>query len=116
MILTDGYFDFEDKNHGLNNISQSTTTAPLLNKMKGFNWKKETEANKLGIIPVKLNIPATWLVCGIQAKVNSKDLQEVEKLSYLWAKWLTESGGSLIAQPIINSSSEKVKTLILNNL
>jgi len=29
FILTDGYFDFENKNHGLRNQEYSTTTAPL---------------------------------------------------------------------------------------
>lgn len=116
MILTDGYFDFEDKSHGINTNNQSTITSPLLSKMNGLNWKKEAEEKHLGIIPVKLNIPAEWLVCGIQPKTKSNDLLEVEKLSYLWEKWLRESGGHNILKPIINSSAEKVKNLILNNL
>lgn len=115
MVLTDGYFDFEDKAHGINANNQSTTTAPLLSKMNGLNWKKEGEEKRLGIIPVKISIAAKWLVCGIQPKVENKDLLEAEKLSYLWEKWLKESGGTQIAKPIINSSSEKVKSLILNN-
>ncbi len=115
IILTDGYFDFEDKAHGINANNQSTTTSPLLAKMNGLNWKKELGEKKLGIIPVKLNIAAKWLVCGIQPKVNSKDLLESEKLGYLWEQWLKESGATQIGKPIINSSSEKVKNLILNN-
>lgn len=115
MILTDGYFDFEDKAHGINSNNQSTTTSPLLSKMKNLNWKKEGEEKKLSIIPVNLKIPAKWLVCGIQPKTDNKDLLEAEKLDYLWEKWLKESGGTQIAKPIINSSSEKVKNLILNN-
>lgn len=116
LIITDGYFDFEDKNHGISNNSLSTITAPLLSKMTGIDWRREMEAQKLGIIPIKLTIAAKWLVCGIQPKVNCKDLLEAEKLSFLWAKWLKESGGSNIAEPVINSSSEKVKNLILNRL
>ncbi len=116
MVLTDGYFDFEDKAHGINSNNQSTTSAPLLAKLEEFNWKKEGDEKKLGIIPVKLNIPANWLVCGIQPKANNRDLLEAEKLSYLWEKWLKESGGTIISTPIINSSSEKVKSLILKNL
>jgi hypothetical protein len=116
MILTDGYFDFEDKKHGISNQNQSTTTAPLLANMKGQNWKQETEEKQLGIIPVKLIIPAKWVVCGIQTKANCKDLLEAEKLGFLWEQWLKNSGGTTTQKPIINSSSDKVKSLIQNNL
>ena len=112
MILTDGYFDFEDKAHGIHSNNRSTTTAPLLAKMNGLNWQKEATEKGWGIIPVHLNVPAKWLVCGIQSKASCKDLLESEKLGYLWQQWLKESGGTEILTPIINSSSEKLKGLI----
>lgn len=43
MILTDGYFDFEDKQHGNISNNQSTTTNILLSKLHGSDWKKEAE-------------------------------------------------------------------------
>ena len=116
LILTDGYFDFEDKAHGISANSQSTTTAPLLAAIKTNSWKKELAEKKLGIIPIQLTVPGKWLVCGIQPKASSKDLLEAEKLSYLWEQWLQQSGATQIAKPIINSSSEKIKNLVLNNL
>jgi hypothetical protein len=112
MIVTDGYFDFEDKLHGIKNQKQSTTTAPILLKMKNFNWKKDAEAKDLGIIPVKLTVPAKWLVCCIQPKLNCSDLLEAEKLGFLWIKWLNQSGANNVCNPILNSSSEKIKSLI----
>ena len=115
VVLTDGYFDFEDKSHGLNNGNLATTTTPLLQKMKGQLWEKEADEKNIGLMPVKLKNEATWLICGIQSK-NSKDLIEVEKLSYLWRKWLKVSGAVTIGNPILNSSSEKMKNLISNNL
>lgn len=116
MILTDGYFDFEDKAHGITTPNMSTTTGPLLGKLKGIDWRTEAEKNEIGIIPVKLDIPAKWMICGIQPKTNSKDLLEAEKLGYLWEKWLKASGAIFISKPIVNSSSEKIKSLISNNL
>jgi len=116
MILTDGYFDFEDKNHGIHTQNQSTTTAQLLGKMNVPNWMQKASELQLGIMPVKLQIPARWLVCGIQPKANCKDLLESEKLSYLWELWLKQSGGTTIQKPVMNSSSNKVKSLIQNNL
>lgn len=116
MILTDGYFDFEDKGHGIKNQQQSTTTAPLLAAMDGVDWKLKFAQKQLGIIPVKITVPAKWLVCGIQTKASSKDLLESQKLGYLWKQWLKQSGGTNIPEPISNSSSEKMKGLIINNL
>lgn len=54
-------------------------------------------------------------MCGIQPKADNKDLLAAEKLGYLWEIWLKQSGAAQIATPIINSASEKVKNLILNN-
>lgn len=115
MILTDGYFDFEDRSHGIKNQMQSTTTAPLLAAMTEVEWIKDVAKNHIGIIPVKISVPSKWLVCGIQAKANTADLLEAQKLSYLWKQWLKESGATNISEPIINSSSQKIKSLILNN-
>jgi len=115
LIITDGYFDFEDKKHGLSNQKMSTTTSPLLKQMIIPNWKEVAERDKIGLIPVKLTIEATWQVCGIQPKDNNKDLLEAEKLCYLWKKWLGASGAKKINNPIINGSSNKIKNLISNS-
>ena len=112
LIITDGYFDFQDKKHGITENHHSTTTAPLLNKMSGVQWKAKADSFDLGIIPVKLDIPATWQVCGIQSKYGDKDLLEAKKLSYIWNKWLLNSGAQKVNEPIINSSSLKIQSLI----
>lgn len=57
----------------------------------GQTGKRKLKKKKIGIMPVKINTPAKWLVCGIQTKSENKDLLEAGKLSYLWRKWLTES-------------------------
>lgn len=116
LIITDGYFDFEDKKHGITNESFSTTTAPLLMKMNSPAWEKIADSSEIGLLPVRLTSEAKWLVCGIQPKVGNKDLLESEKLSYLWKKWLLSSGAKNIEEPIINSSSLKMKNLILKSL
>lgn len=112
LIITDGYFDFQDKQHGITDNQHATTTGPLLSKMSGFQWKTIADSLDLGLIPVKLDIPATWQVCGIQSKYGDKDLLEAKKLSYIWGKWLVASGASKVNDPIINSSSFKIKNLI----
>lgn len=116
LIITDGYFDFEDKKHGITNNNLSTTTSSLLKKMNSSDWQKIADDDEIGLLPVKLTSEAKWLVCGIQPKVGNEDLLESEKLSYLWKKWLQNSGAKNICKPIINSSSLKIKNLILKSL
>lgn len=116
LIITDGYFDFEDKKHGITNNNLSTTTSPLLRKMNSSGWQKISDDNEIGLLPVKLTSEAKWLLCGIQPKAGNKDLLESEKLCYLWKKWLRNSGAKNIGDPIINSSSLKMKNLILKSL
>ena len=116
LIITDGYFDFEDKKHGIQNNNLATTTSPLLKKLVTTDWQKVADDNEIGLLPVKLTSEANWLICGIQPKAGAKDLLEVEKLTYLWKKWLTNSGAKNIVDPIMNSSSLKTKTLILRSL
>jgi len=112
LIITDGYFDFQDKQHGITDNNHSTTTAPLMSKMLGVQWQAKADSLNLGLIPVKLNIPATWQVCGIQSKNGEKDLLEAKKLSYIWVKWLLASGATEVNGPIVNSSSIKIQSLI----
>lgn len=79
-------------------------------------WQKISDENEIGLLPVKLTSEAKWLVCGIQPKAGNKDLLESEKMCYLWKKWLRTSGAKNIGDPIINSSSLKMKNLILKSL
>ena len=116
VIITDGYFDFEDKQHGFKDKQHSTTTTPLLIKMTGNGWKGNADSLDLGLVPVQLKVPATWLVCGIQQKAGNQDLLECEKLSYLWKKWLNASGATNVKEPIMNSSSKKVQGLIAKSI
>lgn len=116
LILTDGYFDFEDKSHGINLQNSATVTAPLLRKMNSPEWEKEAIDNNTGLIPVNLKVEAKWVVCGIQPKTTCTDELEAKKLGYLWKKWLTQSGVKNVNEPIVNSSSLKIKGLIFKTL
>lgn len=113
LVLTDGYFDFEDHNHGIRKGNTATITSPLLSKMKQDNWQLFSDINGIGLQTVALNIQSKWIICGIQSKPECKDLLEAKKLSYLWKKWLLQSGQKNIFEPIINTNSLKAKSLIL---
>jgi hypothetical protein len=113
LVLTDGYFDFEDHAHGIRKGNTATITAPLLTKMRQDNWQLISDSLKIGLVPVLFNVKSKWVIAGIQPKQQSQDLLEAKKLSYLWKKWLTQSGQTNIDEPIINTNSYKVKSLIL---
>ena len=114
IVLTDGYFDFEDKNRGLTTENQSTATTHLMTKLRNSNWKKIAEENEIGIIPVTLKPNVQFVIAGIQSKKD--DLMEASKLIYLWEKWLTQSGVKNVSTPFVNASSGKIKSLVKENL
>jgi hypothetical protein len=114
VVLTDGYFDFEDEKRGMSSSNQSTVTKNLMTKLTDLNWKETAETNQIGILPVKLKPNVKFVVAGIQAKTDG--ILESTKLSYLWKKWLIQSGAQNVCGPIINTSSGKIKSLIKENL
>lgn len=113
LVITDGYFDFEDHSHGIRKRNTATITSPLLLKMRQDNWQLISDSSGIGLEPVLLNVQSKWIICGIQSKPGCKDLLEAKKLSYLWKKWLLKSGQKNIFEPIINTNSFKAKSLIL---
>ena len=82
--------------------------------MKEENWQSISDSIGIGLEPVRLNVQSKWIIAGLQTKPQSKDLLEAKKLSYLWRKWLTQSGQSNIYEPIINTNSMKARALILS--
>jgi hypothetical protein len=116
LVLTDGYFDFEDDIHANKKENTATITSPLLAKMKKDNWQLISDSLGIGLEPISLNVQSKWIICGIQSKPGCKDLFEAKKLSYLWKKWLLNSGQTNIIEPIINTNSLKAKSLILENI
>ncbi len=112
IVITDGYFDFEDPKKGLNSGNKSSTTRLLLPKMIGMNWQQKAEKDSIGILPVKLKCNAMFVIACIQPKPKASDELESQKLSYLWEKWLRESGVQNVFAPIQNSSSGKMRSQI----
>ena len=108
VVLTDGYFDFNDMGQKHQQGKYYTTTS-FLSKLNNQNWK--AEADQTGILPVSLPKKVKWVVCGINSK-HTKDQLMNEKLSFFWKKWLEESTGEKVSEPIISSTPQKMGTLI----
>jgi hypothetical protein len=92
LVLTDGYFDFEEKNAKLTNGKLSTTTEFLPRVRTTQNWKSELKDNGYGILPVNQTFENTF-VC--VSEIRSKfavNLNEAEMLQYIWNDWLHKNG------------------------
>jgi hypothetical protein len=90
LIITDGYFDFENNNHVIQEANKYTNTN-FLNKLTKVNWKEESEKNQVGLLPIKLNSETKFIIAGVNSKKEG-DVFQIEKLEYFWSKWLNESG------------------------
>jgi hypothetical protein len=92
LVLTDGYFDFEENNAKLTDGRLSTTTEFMTRIRKAQNWKSEMENNGYGILPVNQNFDNTFVcVSEIRSKFAA-NLNEAEMLQYVWNDWLRKNG------------------------
>jgi hypothetical protein len=106
IVLTDGYFDFENSTHAMR-MENRFTSSDFYSKLNGPDWQKAAEENDYGLIPVKLTTSFRCIVCGLNPKTDQ--LTELDKLSYFWNKWMVESyADTCILIPF--SSSEKMKS------
>jgi len=89
VVLTDGYFDFNDNSHVLTDGNKHTSTS-FLSGLNGTDWQARAAQGDYGLIPVAIKGKSRWIIAGIQAK--SADVLMPTKLAYFWKKWLRESG------------------------
>ena len=106
VIITDGYFDFENNHHVLREGNKYTNTN-FLNKLNNVNWKEESEKNQIGLIPIKLESKTKFIIAGVYSKNNS-DVLQIEKLEYFWLKWLNESGIKSKEKIVFISNSSEI--------
>ena len=92
VVLTDGYFDFEQNNPVITNNGLSTSTH-FLNALRGSsNWKTDLNQGRYGILPLKSDYSNLSVsVIGIRSK-NENHLLEAEMLKEIWNNWLRKSG------------------------
>lgn len=106
IVITDGYFDFEDNSHVMQAGQRFTHSGFLSDtKLSTIHWREYAEKLDVGYIPVHIEGRPDVMVSGIRPK-NDR-LPEEEKLRYFWSKWLRESCGSE-AMFISDASPEKM--------
>lgn len=86
IVLTDGYFDFEDMN-SKKQINNRHTTTLFLKQLHGVDWREKATREDYGLLKVRYSFPGLQAyIVGIRAKCE--DQTEVEKLEYFWKDWL----------------------------
>lgn len=113
LIITDGYFDFENQSHVITKGNNFTSTKFLENLNK-TNWNEEAVSKDFGLLPIKLNDKDRWIVAGFSSK-NSNDILQIEKLTFFWEKWLKKSGVSTV-NTILNCSSSGMNSSLIKLL
>jgi len=112
IVLTDGYFDFEESQHALREGNRYTCS-DFYYQLNGPGWKEKAESMNYGLIPVAISISFRCHVCGLSPKTDQ--LTELEKLSYFWTKWMEESGCDTTCL-IPLTSTEKMKSHLFYQL
>ncbi|MEI6679842.1 MAG: hypothetical protein WCL21_14605 [Mariniphaga sp.] len=113
LILTDGYFDFENQAHVIRTKNLYSSTH-FLNELNTSDWKQISESKEYGLLPIQLEQNTKWVVAGISAK-KANDILQIEKITYFWKKWLRQSG---VAQSdiILNSSKTEMCSALIEKL
>ena len=104
LVLSDGYFDFEDGKPQLIANNRSTKSEHLFKKFRGnTNAKVEMKAGDFGILKTNKVFPNTTL-CIAEIYPKNPDMLEWDILSYIWEDWATECGISINKEHIIQSN------------
>ena len=111
IVITDGYFDFEDHSHTLNKYNLYTSSI-FYKYLAGSNWKQKAEKYGYGLMPCSFNAEFSTIVVGLNPKTNS--LIELEKIQYFWIMWMNQSGKDCCTIPFC--SSEKMISLLIKYL
>ena len=105
VVLTDGYFDFNDNSHIIKDHEKYTNTS-FLNGLNVKEWQAKAERDSIGLIPVSIKIKAQWIIAGLHPK--NSDILMPTKLMYFWKKWIKESGADSPKIILDNASSVMV--------
>jgi len=89
LVLTDGYFDFEDYSHELSKKNRYPTSS-FLNSVRGkIDWEEIIIDQDMGLIPIQEEFRGlTVCVAEINPKYNFQ--YEYRMLEFIWGKWCSE--------------------------
>lgn len=110
IVLTDGYFDFEQNAYIKQQRNRSTSTS-FIPKLRGqTDWQAAMKNEDWGLVPVQPKF-SSLAVAVAEISPKSQHLDESAILKAVWVKWLTEMN---VNQPtcIIRNNQSKSKALL----
>jgi hypothetical protein len=110
LVLTDGYFDFENQSHVIRQNSQYTSTS-FLKELTTSDWKQKAISKKIGLLPIQLDKNTKWIIAGVSGK-KANDILQTEKIIFFWKKWLLDSGVDSTGF-ILNGSKNEMGSLVM---
>ena len=113
IIITDGYFDFENQSHVIHNNNLYTSTR-FLNELNTTDWEQVSEVKEYGLLPISLEQNTSWVIAGVAGK-KAADILQTEKITYFWKKWLRQSGVKK-NDIILNGSKSEMSSSLLEIL
>jgi len=116
LILSDGYFDFENYPQGFKNKNRFTSTS-FIGNLRTKEWKQIDLKNNYGLIPVNSisSFNVKIIIAGVRPKSYIGFLDENRILKYYWKKWFDEMNINEHYQ-ISYANSPSVYNLIKNTL
>ena len=112
IVLTDGYFDFENDKHALKQGNLHTSSS-FYAGLNGMYWKEKAEKGNYGLIPLKFITDFHCIPCGLNPK--NEQLTELEKIQYFWTKWMKMSKINHCT-PLSFASSDKMISVLEKQL
>lgn len=95
ILLTDGYFDFENKTPELKDGNKSTKSNFIeILRSSGLDWKNKISSEKYGILPIQKKNIVNLNVITLGIRSKNSNLREQDILIEIWNNWLAESGFS----------------------
>lgn len=121
IVLTDGYFDFENRNAVLNKGVLSTTTNFISKLRENINWEAEMKKSGYGILPV--DEPLKFVsVCVSEVRSKSENnLNETAMLKCIWSNWLNSNGigdssYDIVMHSNISNSKSKISGFLSHSI
>jgi hypothetical protein len=81
LVLTDGYFDFENQSRVIRQNSQYTSTS-FLKGLITSNWKQKAISKKMGLLPNSIRQEYKCIITGVSGK-KANDILQTEKIIFL---------------------------------
>lgn len=111
VVITDGYFDFENNPRALRQGNRATDSRMLERLRRDPNWRATLDKPTEGLLPVTKPLP-NLAVCVAELHPKFDNLKEVDLLTALWDKWLHEL--RVRKQAVQAQGSQAKSTAMLN--